>query len=340
VYTSMENGVRVQRVWVYAAQGAGVARIANYLSFMAFSILGLIRADRPTHIFIESPPLTTALPGILYARLCRARVILNVADLWPDAAVEIGALSNRHLRGLSLRLERWAYRHADIVNYVTEGVRIRLLEKGVPEAKLLPLPNGVNLSLFEPCDVPSDRPVRFLYAGTIGLNHGAEVLLHAAASCEASGTPIDLLFVGDGSDRIRLQEKALELALHNVRFESAVPIEKLAEKINRCHAGVVSITDLPTTRGGRPSKMFPFLAVGRPILFSGLGEGADIVTRYGAGLTAPNIAADTAVVMRELAGASDMQLAEFAAGARRAATDFDWSSIVGAWHDELLNRLA
>jgi colanic acid biosynthesis glycosyl transferase WcaI len=88
-------GATVRRVWVYAAQGAGAKRLVNYASFAAACTVGLAATRKPTHVFIESPPLTTAVAGLLYARMRRATAILNVADLWPDAAIEVGALNSR-----------------------------------------------------------------------------------------------------------------------------------------------------------------------------------------------------------------------------------------------------
>ena len=61
--------ISVHRVWVYASSGAGVKRMANYVSFLATSLLGLYSACKPDWIFVESPPPTLALSGLRASRL-------------------------------------------------------------------------------------------------------------------------------------------------------------------------------------------------------------------------------------------------------------------------------
>jgi colanic acid biosynthesis glycosyl transferase WcaI len=331
ITSSHEDGVRIHRVWVYAAQGVGLRRICNYLSFAVMSVLGLSRCRRPTHIFIESPPLTTAIPGILFALMRRAHIILNVADLWPDAAIEVGALSSPPMQYAARALESWAYRRASVLNYVTPGVRESLLSKGVPAAKLLPLPNGVNMATFAPTPLPNRTPFRFLYAGTIGLNHGAEILLRAAAGCAQRGLDVELEFLGSGSDRLRLEEISKALSLTNVIFSDPVPLSLLARRIADCHAGAVSIRNLPTTRGGRPSKLFPFLASGRPVLFSGSGEAAEVVRDSGAGLAVENEIEATTAAMAQISQASASDLDKMCQASVACASGFSWAPIIDDW---------
>jgi len=86
-----EDGVRVGRVWVYAAMGSGPARMANYLSFGLTSVLGVLRSRRADWTVVEYPTLFGALPAVALSRLRRRRVALLVADLWVDSIVEVGA---------------------------------------------------------------------------------------------------------------------------------------------------------------------------------------------------------------------------------------------------------
>ena len=62
------------------------------------------------------------MAGILVAGLKRAPVLLNVADLWPDAAIQFGALRNRAAIAGARALERSAYRHADLIAVLTPGL--------------------------------------------------------------------------------------------------------------------------------------------------------------------------------------------------------------------------
>ena len=125
----VKDGVTIHRIWMLPALGGGLRRILNYLSFAVFSFWGLLRSRKPDFLFVESPPLILAVPGILFSWIWSVPFILNIADLWPDAAVDMGFMKKDGLLAkLTYALERWSYRQASYVNAVTEGIRQSLLE--------------------------------------------------------------------------------------------------------------------------------------------------------------------------------------------------------------------
>ena len=118
----------------------------------------------------------------------RRPIVMNVADLWPDSAEQLGLLDEGVVLRALRAFERWSYRRARFVCAVTDGVRRVLLDdKGVPPEKVVDLPNGVDTSLFAPR--PGDRSVLrewgledrrvILYAGTVGYAHGVETAVEA-----------------------------------------------------------------------------------------------------------------------------------------------------------------
>ena len=244
-------GGSVRRVWVFAAMGTGVKRLLNYFSFTAMSVLGLLRSKKPDLLVIESPPLFVALPALWYCRIRRIRSVLNVADLWPEAAVAVGALREGRLLRAMERLELWAYRRADLVSTVTEKVADRLVEKGVGRERIVMLPNAVDTELFRPGSGNIDlaefgvigRPF-IVYAGTMGLVHGVEPLIEAMAAVKEDAHMPDLLMLGGGSERARLEALAASLHLDNVHFYDPIPIERLAEILREATAGVVTVAPI------------------------------------------------------------------------------------------------
>jgi len=147
----ISNGATVTRTWAFAASGTGFPRLLNYLSFSCSSLIGLFTSSRPDYIFVESPPLFLGVSAWLYARVKRAPIIFNVADLWPDSVRELGVLSPGWVYDMAEHLERWIYRKSSFVNAATNGILNTLRDtKGVPASKLLFLPNGVDTDLFFP----------------------------------------------------------------------------------------------------------------------------------------------------------------------------------------------
>jgi colanic acid biosynthesis glycosyl transferase WcaI len=325
------EGVPVIRTWVYPALGSGLRRILNYLSFAVSCVPGLLRAPKADYLVVESPPLLSAVPALLFRR---TPVILNVADLWPDSIEQLGTGFPRWaLRALAV-LERWAYRRARFVTAVTEGIRTTLIEeKGLAPDKVLFLPNGVDLDVFRP-GAPSDEAV-FVYAGTHGYAHGLDTILEAAALLHDE--PMRFVFVGDGSDKARLQAEAANLP--NVAFLDAAPAAQVAELLRSATAGLACLRDIPVLRGARSVKVFSIMASGRPVLYSGAGEDRSIIAAADAGIV---VGAGDAKALAEGARqlAADRALADrLGANARRyAEAHLSWESLVRDWLGVLERR--
>ncbi len=337
--TEVRDGVVVRRVWIYAAMGSGTKRLLSYLSFTATCVFGLVRCRRPKIVFIESPPLFTAVPGILAAKFWRALTVFNVADLWPDAAVELGALHPGPQLDAALALERWAYRKADVVNAVTDSVRAVLLDdKRIPEEKLVELPNGVDTELFSPGPAGTGAHHNALvYAGTVGFIHAAERLVEAMALLR--DMPVRLVFYASGSGLEQLQTAARQADLDSIEFRDPVPLDELAPVLRDCLAGVVTLADVAMAEKTRPSKMFPVMASGRPVLFCGRGEGARIIADHRAGLVVDNDPEQIAKAVRELVGDPGAAERLGAAGRRFVEAELAWTTICRSWLDAVLPRI-
>ncbi len=339
VQVSHEADARVIRVWVWAAVGSGAGRLANYLSFAASSMLGLVRARAADWTVVEYPTLPGALPAVLWCKVRRRPVIINVADLWVDAAVAVGAIPDGVAASLAGRLERWMLRQADLVNAVTEGVAEAILAKGVAPERLRWLPNGVDVEQFAPG--PPDPTVRaeldvsegddlVLYAGTHGYVHGLDVVLDAAAGLRDRA--VTIVLVGGGSEKARLQRRATELGLDNVRFHEPVAPHRVADYLRSADVGLATVRAGDLYRSVRSAKMFPVMASAIPIVYSGDDEGSAIVERVGAGrVTPPGDAVALAGAIEELLA----DPAEADACGRRGRDHVEahasWEAIVGDW---------
>jgi glycosyltransferase involved in cell wall biosynthesis len=335
------DGVVVHRLWMYPALGGGLKRVLNYGTFAAASLIGMLRAKKPDYLFVESPPLSLSVPGYFFSRFWKVPLILNISDLWPDTAVEMGFISKDGLlaRGIG-SLERWAYRKAAQVNAVTQGMRNSLLkDKSVPSEKVLFLPNGVDTGLFQPR--PSDPSLRqrlglqdkkiIIWAGTLGQAHGLQYVLQAAKLLEVH-TEIHFLFLGDGTARPSLERLRLELKLNNVSFRNPVPIDMLPPYFSIAECGLASLCSSPLYENARPSKVFPVLASGKPLIFVGRGEAAGLIKQSNAGIVVPpenpEVLADA--VLRLV---KNPELVEELGqnGRRFVESNFQWSQIIEKW---------
>jgi colanic acid biosynthesis glycosyl transferase WcaI len=347
-HRELRDGVTVHRTWLYATAGSGLPRLMNYLSFVVTSLYGLARANKPDFLFVESPPLFLTMTAYFYSRLRSVPFILNIADLWPDTVIDMGLVRKGFATDLLGLLERWSYRKAAYVNAITQGIHSSLLlEKKVAPQKVLYLPNGVNTAIYRP--QPPDEGLKqklglsgkkiVLYAGTLGRAHGLENVLKSAQLLKHK-PEIHFLFLGDGSERARLQNLQAEMGLSNVSFHDFVPLSELRGFYSIADCGLASLLNLQMFEGARPSKIFAVLASGKPVVYFGQGEGARLVEQAHAGVVVPP--EDSATLARTISELlSNPALAhELGENGRRfVAENYEWSKLVAAWVASLSGSL-
>ena len=277
-------GYQVVRTWLYAAPATSIARkTVSQLSFMVTSVLlGWRASGKADAVVVSSPTFFSIASAWLLARLKRARLVVEIRDLWPAILVELGVLRNRKLIWLLERLELAAYAAADEVVVVSDGFRASLVERGVPAAKVHTIRDGVTLSEFDPARQPDPylraglgaRPGEclVLYAGTHGISQGLPEAAEAAT--RLTGRPVHLAFVGDGADKPRLAHRVTELNLTNVTLANAIPSAMMPALLASADILLVTLRDAPLFDTFIPSKIFEYLAAGRPVIGAVTGEAA------------------------------------------------------------------
>jgi glycosyltransferase involved in cell wall biosynthesis len=317
------EGYRVVRTWLYATPNEGVARkTLSHLSFMISSVLlGGLACGPADTVVVSSPTFFSIGSAWLLARLKRARLVIEVRDLWPAIFVELGVLTDRRLIGLLERLELAAYAAADQVVVVSEGFRANLIGRGVPAHKVHTIRNGVSLGRFRPAadeDSPAREEVRarlgarpgdclVVYAGTHGISHALPAVADAAALLD--GQAIRVAFVGDGSDKPRLRRRVAELGLANVTLAPAVPPGQVPELLAAADVCLVTLRDVPLFATFIPSKMFEYLAAAKPVIGAVTGESAQILREAGAVVVPPEDSEALARAISELAADPARRLA-------------------------------
>jgi len=331
----LRDGYRVIRTWLYATPNEGIVRkTLCHLSFMISSVLlGSLVCGRADTVVVSSPTFFSIGSAWLLARLQKARLVIEVRDLWPAIFVELGVLTNRRAIQLLERLELAAYAAADEVVVVSDGFRTNLIGRGVPADKVHTVRNGVSLSRFGAgAPSPGLPEVRarlgaapgtclVLYAGTHGISHALPAVADAAA--RLSGTPIHLAFVGSGADKPRLQRRVAELGLDNVTLAPAVPPDDVPGLLEAADICLVPLRDVPLFATFIPSKIFEYLAAAKPVIGSVAGEAAQILREAGAIVVPPEDSQALADAIGELAASPARRAAMGRQGRAYVARFFD-----------------
>ncbi|MCE2763632.1 MAG: glycosyltransferase family 4 protein [Ilumatobacteraceae bacterium] len=250
-----------------------VRRAVGFIGFSVVSIVAGVlagrRGRRVDAVIAMSPPLTLGVAGRLVAWIRRAPLIFNIQDVFPDAAVETGAITNRWVIGAARALEKVSYLLSSRVTVLSQDLADNVVSKiGASKAtRVVVIPNFVDTERIVPLDAATDyrrelgltdRPV-VMYAGNIGYSQSLEMLVAAARA----RPDVDFVINGTGSARSDLERSARGLT--NLIFGDFQPPERLSEVLATGDIHVV-----PLRRGlGRvsvPSKTYSIMAAGRPIV--------------------------------------------------------------------------
>lgn len=288
------NGVDILRTYIYAPEGGGLAKMANYGSFTATSLAAAASVRDVDVIFTPSPPLTLGLVDHALATARRIPFVYNLQDLFPEAAVRLGVLTNPWMiRGFEA-LERFVYRAADRLSVISEGFRRHLLDKGVPDEKIAVIPNFTDTEFITPRD-PADNAYRrehgldgkfvVQFSGRMGYSQGLETVVEAWRRL-GDLPDAHLMMVGDGQARPVVEEGLA--GLDNVTLLPTQPRERLPELLAAADVGLA-----PLRHGmagtSVPSKIFGVMAAGRPVI-AGVDAGSDaeaLIREADAGLVVP-----------------------------------------------------
>ena len=345
------DGYRVLRTWLYATANEGIVRkTLGHLSFMLSSVLlGCWRTGRVDVVVVSSPTFFSIGAAWALARLRRARLVVEVRDLWPAIFVELGVLTNRRVIALLERLELAAYAAADAVVVVTDGFRDDLVRRGVPAGKVTVIRNGVDLTAFAG-GVPPEAAVRellgaspgealVLYIGAHGISQGLPAVAEAADLLR--DLPVHLAFVGEGADKRRLAETVARLGLQDrVTMLPAVPRQEVASLLGAADVCLVPLRDVPLFSTFIPSKIFECLAAEKAVIGAVRGEPADILRAAGALVVEPEDRAALAGAVRALAADPGWRQEMGRLGRAHVIEHYDRSALARRYADLLRTVIA
>ena len=230
----IENGITVLLVKTLPHHNVNYLLRGISELLMPLLFLRKLRQHRiqPDALVVYSPPLPLALVGSWLQRK-KIRFVLNVQDLFPQNAIDLGILSNPLQVRFFRALENFAYRTADVVTVHSEG-NLRAVLQQYPNlvSKFRILHNWVDVDYFESSVTQFDFRKKWniqqkhiaVFGGVMGPSQYLELLLYVAEQMQ-DDTELVFLLVGDGQEKEKLQNLAQEKSLSNVRFKGFVSRE-------------------------------------------------------------------------------------------------------------------
>lgn len=270
------DGILVLRAYTYPTlHKSFLWRVVSFLSFMVTSLLTALRSGPADVVMGTSPPIFQAVSASIVAKLRRKPFLLEVRDLWPEFAVDMGVLKNPALIRLAHRVERYLYRSATHILVNSPAYRDYLIKKGVPQKKISLISNGVEPDMFDPAAQGTQLRERWnlsgqfvaTYAGALGLANDIPTILRAAQRLREH-SQITFLLVGDGKERPSLESQAKEMGLTNVLFTGSLPKSEMSDVLAASDVCLATLQNIPMFKTTYPNKVFDYMAAGRPTILA------------------------------------------------------------------------
>ncbi len=288
----MIEGIEVRRTRTLNVINKGfIWRVVAFLGFMVSSVFKALGAGRVDVVMGTSPPIFQAASAWLVSFLRRKPFLLEVRDLWPDFAVDMGVIKNPVIIRLAKRVELFLYARAAHILVNSPAFREYMIDKHrVNPDKITLIPNGVDPAMFDPGD--KGEPVReefglqgkfiVTYAGAMGPANDIPTIIRAAELMK-DDERIHFLLVGDGKDRGKAEALRDELGLTNVTFAGLRSKAQMKAVLGATDACLATLMPIPMFKTVYPNKIFDYLAAGRPVVLGIDGVIREVVESAQAG---------------------------------------------------------
>ena len=250
-----ENSGKVKIVRTFTFTELHRSYFGRLLSFISFSIsgpIGLLSVKKPDVVLASSPPIFPMFTTWLVCKVRRIPFVLEIRDLWPESAIQMGILNNNLLIHVMFWMEKVLYNNASKIIALTDGIRRNICERGWPSEKVELVTCGVDLNKLYP-DTDGRNVIRdkygwdnknvVMYFGALGEANNIPVILRAAEDLQTN-TDILFVLVGDGMKRREIESEVKDKQINNIVMLPAVPKENARLYINAADICLVTLKDI------------------------------------------------------------------------------------------------
>ncbi|MBA6364327.1 glycosyltransferase family 4 protein [Colwellia sp. BRX8-4] len=289
---SRQDGVNIHNVIVVPSNNkSNIKRILNYTSYLFTGILKGVFIKSPDVVIATSPPIFAALAGLIVAKLKGAKFVLDVRDIWPESAVQMGSINNKKIISILEWIELLLYKNASLITVATPGmvdiVRSKIPKqntpiKYIPCGVAIPADNDLERVGVSPFQEIDHGKFCVLYGGLHGHAQNLTTLVDAASLLKKRDD-IVFYFIGSGPDKDRVVEYASSLGLSNIKFLSPVTRDEIRRYYIFAGCAIVPLQDLQIFKNVFPSKTFELMSYGVPTVVGVGGEIGKLIESSGAG---------------------------------------------------------
>jgi glycosyltransferase involved in cell wall biosynthesis len=224
-------------------------------------------------LITSSGPITVGLSGLLTKLFTKKKWIFELRDLWPDGGIEMGLIKGRLVILFCRLFEKLIYKKADFIVTASDGQKQVLVQKGVPIENIGIIYNASDNDLFgKHVDLTETEMniIRgrkyFLHIGSLGFIHNVSYIIDAAHKLKNLSSDIIIVLIGDGNEKLFLQEKVKALNIDNVIFLGQMPKKSITPWLSNCVGTLFTTLNNKVQNTSSPNKVFDSFAASKPVI--------------------------------------------------------------------------
>ena len=268
------DNATIHRYWLPYEKKSVLLRALRYLLQNLIQIWKGLSSDYDV-ILLGSTPPTMGIVGTVLKKLKKKPFVYNLQDIFPDSLVT-GNITKKGsiVWKIGSLIEKITYKNADQIIVISESFKANIVEKGVPDSKIIVVSNWIDISkvtpvskennhLFEEYSINKDKYI-VVYAGNFGAAQGANVILEAARKLKENNE-IQFVIFGGGAEFKNAKEYTIKNELNNVIINDLLPINRVPEVYSLGDIALITCKK-GVGNAGMPSKTWSIMACNTPIV--------------------------------------------------------------------------
>lgn len=266
------NGVNVIRTWEIGRRTGNLFRMLNYFSY-AFSatIKTLFMTKKYDIVYVyQLSPILMAIPGIIYKKIHKKKLVLYCLDLWPDSLKAGGISEQSSIYKIFEKISNKIYNQSDEILVTSKSFIDNMKNKLKKDINITYLPQYAEEVLELKKKSEDSQELNLVFAGNIGKAQSVQTIIEAAENIEKIGANIKIHIVGNGSEYATCKKQAENVK--NIEFYGSKPITEMQYFYDMADAMLVTLDSKSFSSSTLPGKVQACMKTGNPIIAAANGE--------------------------------------------------------------------
>ena len=273
------NGVSVFRVPLRRRRRGKITYIGQYSIFILRSFLQLTSQSifrRYDFVHVHNMPDVLVFSALV-PKARGAKIILDLHDPMPELMMSIYNLgAESHFVRWLRRLEKLSISFAHLILTPNKAFQELFISRGCPSEKIQVIMNSPESDIFRPSKYDSltrtsangEKPFKIMYHGLIAERHGLDTALEAIARLRSVIPTLEFHIFGDRTPYMnKVDAQMQKLGLRScVHYHGYRPQTEIAKSIRSIDLGIIPNRRSPFTEINMPTRIFEYLAMGKPVV--------------------------------------------------------------------------